>query len=78
MDEFHSGRQMDVIGPGIAAHPCGGQGEHWPQAFAPGFNQMRGHLRYAGGMFGSHALADQMIDGGQIIGQGLCQAIMGF
>jgi hypothetical protein len=29
-------------------------------------------------MFGSHALADQMIDGGQIIGQGLCQAIMGF
>ena len=78
MDKLNRRRQMDVIRPGIAAHTCGGQGQHRAQAFAPGLNQMGGDLRYAGGMLGGHALADQMIDGSQIFGQGLCQAIMGF
>ena len=62
MNEFDSGRQMDMRPAPVAGDLRRGEGEHRPQALAARFDQMSGELgdqRHAA----LHAIDDQRIDG---------------
>ena len=64
VDEFHRRGQMHRIGPVVAAQLGCGQHQHRAQALAARFDQMRGDLGYARGVFAGHALADQHVHRG--------------
>ncbi len=78
VDELDRGRQMDVIGPVIAAKSCRRERQQRPKPLAPGLDQMCRDLRDAWRVFRGHTLADHQIDRLHIGGQPCAQPIVRF
>jgi hypothetical protein len=66
MDKFNNGGQLKMFRLDVTTEPGTEQGQQWPQAFAPGTNEMLADFldkRYVGVQLGQ----DQIINSGELL-----------